>query len=87
VFGTRTLRRTFSPRRDELMGGRRNLQNEKLRDLYSSPNIIRIIKLSMRWGKTNLYMLLVGKLEGKMTLGRARHRWMDNIRLDLGEVE
>jgi hypothetical protein len=36
--------------------------------------------------KRNAYKLLVGKLEGKRPLGRPRRRWMDNIRMDLGEV-
>jgi hypothetical protein len=63
--------------------------------LYSSPNIIRIIKSRrMRWAghvarrgeKRNAYRLLVGKPEGKRPLGRPRLRWVDNIRMDLGEV-
>jgi hypothetical protein len=36
--------------------------------------------------KRNAYRLLVGKLEGKSSLGRLRRRWVDNIRMDLGEV-
>jgi hypothetical protein len=36
--------------------------------------------------KKNVYRLLVVKQEGKRRLGRPRHRWMDNIRMDLGEV-
>jgi hypothetical protein len=44
VFENRVLRRIFGPRRDEVTGGWRKLHNEKLRDLYSSPSIIRIIK-------------------------------------------
>jgi hypothetical protein len=72
----------------------RKLHNEELRDLYSSPSIIRIIKLRrMRWAghvarmgeKRNAYRLFVGKPEGKRPLGRPR--WMDNIRMDLGEME
>jgi hypothetical protein len=71
------------------------LHNEELRDLYSSPSIIRIIKSkSIRWAvhvarrgeKRNAYRLLVGKPEGKRPLGRPRHRLVDNIRMDLGEV-
>jgi hypothetical protein len=66
-----------------------------LRDLYSSPSIIRIIKSSrMRWAgyvarmgeKRNAYRLLVGKPEWKIPLGRPRCRWVDNVRMDLGEV-
>jgi hypothetical protein len=69
--------------------------NEELRELYSSPSIIRIIKSRrMRWAghvtrmgeKRNVYRLLVGKPEGKRPLGRPRHRWVDNIRMDLVEV-
>jgi hypothetical protein len=61
------------------------LPNEELRDLYSSPNIIRIIKLRMmRWAghvermreKRNAYRLLVGKPEGKRPLGRPRREWI-----------
>jgi hypothetical protein len=69
----------------------RKLHNEKLRDLYSSPSIIRIIKSwRMRWAghvarmgeKRNIYRLLVET----PPLGRPRLRWEDNIRMDLGEV-
>jgi hypothetical protein len=71
------------------------IYNEELRDLYSSPGIIRIIKSRrMRWAshvarmgeKRNAYRLLVGKPEGKRPLGRPRRRWVDNTRMDLGEV-
>jgi hypothetical protein len=77
------------------MGERRKLHNKELHDLYSSPSIIRIIKSRrMRWAgrvgrmgeKRNVYRLLVGKPEGKRPLGRPRRRWVDNIRMDLGEV-
>jgi hypothetical protein len=63
------------------------LHNEEVRDLYSSPSIIRIIKSRrMRWAghvarigeKRNSYRLLVGKPEGKRPLGRPRRRWVDN---------
>jgi hypothetical protein len=95
VFENRVLRRILGPKRDEVMGEWRKLHNEELHDLYSLPSIIRIIKSwRMRWAghvarmveKRNVYRLLVGKPEGKRPLGRPRHRWMDNIRMDLGEV-
>jgi hypothetical protein len=44
VFENKVLRRIFGPKRDEVTGGWRKLHNEELRDLYSSPSIIRIIK-------------------------------------------
>jgi hypothetical protein len=95
VFENRVLRRIFGPKRDEVTGEWRKLHNEELCDLYTSPSIIRIIKLRrMRWAghvarmgeKRNAYRLLVGKLDGKRPLGRPRRRWVDNIRMDLGEV-
>jgi hypothetical protein len=50
VFDNRVLRRIFKPKRDEVTGWWRKLYNEELRDLYSSPSIIRIIKSRrMRW--------------------------------------
>jgi hypothetical protein len=82
VFENKVLRRIFGPKRDEVTGGWRKLHNEELRDLYSSPNIIRIIKRRMRWArhvaqmgeKRNAYRLLVRKPEGKRQLGRPRLR-------------
>ena len=88
------LRRIFGPRRDEVTGEWRRLHNE-LNDLYSSPNIVRVIKSRrMRWTghvarmgeKRGVYRVLVGKPEGKRPLGRPRRRWVDNIRMDLQEV-
>jgi hypothetical protein len=50
VFENRVLRRIFGPKRDEVTGEWRKLHNEELRDLYSSPSIIKIIKSRrMRW--------------------------------------
>jgi hypothetical protein len=93
VFQNRVLRKIFGPKRDEVTGEWRKLHNEELRDLYSSPSVIRIIKSRrMRWvgrvahmgEKRNTYRLLVGKPEGP--LGRPRRRWVVNIWMDLGEV-
>jgi len=71
------LRRIFGPRRDKVMGEWRRLYNKELNDLYSSPNIVRVIKLRrMRWtghvacmGEEGVYRVLVGKLEGKRHWG------------------
>jgi hypothetical protein len=50
VFENRVLRRIFGPKKDKVTGELRKLHNEELRDLYSSPSIIRIIKSKrMRW--------------------------------------
>jgi hypothetical protein len=50
VFEKKVLRRIFGPERDEITGGWRKLHNEEVRDLYSSPSIIRIIKSRrLRW--------------------------------------
>jgi hypothetical protein len=83
VFENRVLRWIFGPKRDEVTGEWRNLHNEELRDLYSSPSIIRMIKSRrMRWvvnvarigEKRNAYRLLVDKPEGKRPLERPRRR-------------
>jgi hypothetical protein len=71
-----------------MVGGWRKLHNEELHNLYSSPDMIRMIKSRrMRWaghvarmgGKRNAYRILVGKPEGKRLLGRPRRRWVSNI--------
>jgi hypothetical protein len=86
------LRRIFEPERDEVTGGWRELHNEELHNLYSSPSIIRAIKSGrMRWAghvarmgeKMNAYRILVGKPEGKRPLGRLRRKWVDNIKMGL----
>jgi hypothetical protein len=94
MFENKVLRRIFGPKRDEVTGECRKLHNEELRDLYSLPSIIRIIKVRRmrlagnvaRMEKRNVCRLLVGKPEGRRPLGRPRHRWVDNIRMDLVEV-
>ena len=89
------LRRIFGPKRDEVTGEWRKLHNEKLNNLYSSPSNFWVIKSRrMRWEEhvagvgvsRGMYRVLVGKPEGKRPLGRPRHRWEDNIKLDLQEV-
>jgi 3-oxoacyl-ACP reductase-like protein len=93
VFENRVLRRVFGTKRDEVTGEWRKLHNE-LSDLYSLPNIVRVIKSGrMRWaghvarmGERGVYRVLVGKPEGKRPLGRTRCRWEDNINMDLQEV-
>jgi hypothetical protein len=76
----------------EIGRGKRKLHNEELDNLYSSPNIIRMIKSRrMRWaghvarmGETrNAYRILAGKREGKRPLGRPRRGWVDSIKIVL----
>jgi len=81
-------------RRDEVTGEWRQLHNDELRDLYSLPNIVRVVKSRMRWAGhvarmgegRGVHRVLVGKPEGKRPLGRPRLRWEDNIKMDLWEV-
>jgi hypothetical protein len=77
VFENRVLRRVFGPKRDEVTGEWRKLNNEELHDLYCSPNIVWVIKSTKRrwvwysriWGKgRDMYRVLVGKPEGKRPL-------------------
>ena len=80
------------PKRDGVTGEWRKLHNEQLNSLYSSPNIVRVIRSRrMRWvghvarleeGR-GVHKGLVGKPEGKRPLGRPRRRWEDNIKMDL----
>jgi len=95
VFENRVLRRIFGPKRNEVTGEWRKLHNEELRDLYSLPNIVRVVKSRrMRWAGhvvrmgagRGVHRVLVGKPEGKRPLGRPRRRWKDNIKMDLREV-
>jgi hypothetical protein len=85
----------FKHKRYEVTGEWRKRHNEELNDLYSSTNIVRAIK-SRRMGwvghvarmgeKRGMYRVLVGKPEVKRPLGRPRHRWEDNIKMDLQEM-
>jgi hypothetical protein len=95
VFENRVLRRIFGPKRDEVMEEWRRLHSGELHNLYSSPDIIRQIKLRrMRWvghvahmgeGR-NVYRVLVGKPEGKSPLERPGHGWENGIRMDFIEI-
>ena len=84
VFENMVLRRIFGPRRDEVTGEWRRLHYEELNDLYSSTNIVRVTKSKrMRWAghvarmgeERGVYRVLVGKPEGKRSLGRPRRRY------------
>ena len=83
MFENRVLRRVFGPKRDEVIWELKKLYNEELRDLYSLPNIVRVVKSRrMRWAGhlarmgegRGVHRVLVGKPEGKRPLGRPRRR-------------
>jgi hypothetical protein len=90
-FENRVLRRIFGPKREE-DGSWITLNNDEIHSLYSSPNILRVIKWRrMRWaghvarmgeGRC-VYRLLVGRPEDKRPMGRSRRRWEDNIKTGL----
>jgi hypothetical protein len=92
VFENRVLRRIFGPKRDKVTGERRRLHNKELYALYS-PHIFQMTTKSRRlsWAGHVAHMgqrrvanrVLLGKPEGKWPLGRPRHSWEDNIKMDL----
>ena len=92
VFENRVLRRIFGPKRDGVTGECRKLHNEELNDLYSSPNIVLVIKSRrMKWAGhvarmeegRGVHKVFVGILDGKIPMGRPSCRWEDNIKMDL----
>jgi len=95
VSENRVFRRVFGAKKDEVTGEWRKLHNEEISDLYSLPNIVRVVKSRrMRWaghvarmGEARVvHRVLVGKPERKRPLERPRRRWEDNIKVDLQEV-
>jgi hypothetical protein len=95
VFENKVLRRIFGLKRDEVTGEWRRLHNKELYALYSSQNIIRVIKSRrLRWAvhaarmgeRRGAYRALVGKPEARRPLGRPRRRWEDNIKMSLREI-
>jgi hypothetical protein len=79
----RVLRREFGPKRKEVTVEWKKLHNEELSDLYSLPNIVRVVKSRrMRWAGhvarmgegRGVHRVMVGKPEGKRPLGRPRRR-------------
>jgi hypothetical protein len=88
------LRITFGPKRDYTIGSWIKLHNVELHDLYSLPNIIRMINPRMRWAehipcmgeKRNAYRVLMGNPKEKRPLGRRRHRWKGSIKMPVWQV-
>ena len=91
----RVLRRIYGAKKDEVTGEWKKPYNEELSDLYSSPNIVRVIRSRrMRWAghvvrmgdSRGVYRVLVGKPKGKRPLRSPRLRWEDKIKMDLQKV-
>ena len=92
VFENKVLRRIFGPKRDEVTGEWRRLHNAEIYAVYASPNTLRVIEsrrlrcaghVASMEATEGKYRILVGKPEGWKPLGRPRHRWEDNIKIDL----
>jgi hypothetical protein len=88
VFENRVLKRIFGPKWDEVTAELRKLHSGELRNLYWSPNNIRLINSRRmrsaghvaRMGEgRNVHRVLMGKPEGKRPLERPRRRWEDGI--------
>jgi hypothetical protein len=95
VIENRMLRRIFGPRSDEVTGGWRKLHNGELNNLYPSTSIITLIRyrrirleghVPRMGGKRNSYSLLVVNPDEMRPLEISRRRWVDNIKVDLGEI-
>jgi hypothetical protein len=94
VFENRVLRRIFGLKRDEVTGGWRKLLNEELHNLYCSTGIIGMMKSRrIRWarhiaqiGRKKCIENFGEKLERKRPLGRLKHKWQDDIKMDLREI-
>jgi hypothetical protein len=95
IFENRVLRRIFGPKRDEVTGEWRRLHNKNNYALYSSPNIMQVIRSRrLRWAghvahmgeKRGACRALMGQPEGRKPLGKHRCRWGDSIKLDLRDV-
>jgi len=94
MFENMVLRRTFGPKGDEVTEVEK-LHNEELNDLYSSPNIVRVIKSRrMRWAghearmgeRRGTYWVMVGKPAGNRPLRMPFRRCEDNSKMGLKEV-
>jgi hypothetical protein len=94
VFENSVLEKKFGPKSEE-DGSWKKLHNDELHSLYSSPNIVRVIKSwRVRWAGhvarmgegRGVYKVSVGRSEGKRPVGRSTRRWEDNIKMDLRET-
>jgi len=95
VFENRVLRKIFKPKRDVVTRKWSRLHKEEPHDLYTSTNVIRVIKSRrMRWAghvartgeRRGAHSVVERKPEGKKPIVKTRHRWEDNIKLNLKSV-
>jgi hypothetical protein len=95
AFDNTVLMRIFRPKKEDVTGEWRKVHNQELYDLFSSLNIIRVIKSRrVRWeghvarmgDRRGAYSVFVGKREGERPLGRPKRRWEDNIKMALQKV-
>jgi hypothetical protein len=95
MLENRVMRKIFRPKREEVTGEWRKLQNEELSDLYCSLNTLQVITSRMRWvghvasngERRSAYKVLGGRPDGKRTLARPRYRWESDVKVDHQEVE
>jgi hypothetical protein len=82
VFDERELRRIFKPKRDEVEGGWKELHNEELHNLYTTPDIITIMKPTMRWSGHVARMAEMGK-EYRMLVVKPEGKELKDLRADI----
>ena len=89
------LRNIFGSKKDEVRGMWRRVCNKEIHDLYCSPNIVWVINSRLRWAghvarmkyRRSGYRNLVGNHRGKELNFKTRHRWEDNVKIDLQELD
>jgi hypothetical protein len=94
VLENRVLGRIFALKGEKLARSWRRLHNEELHNLYTSPNIVRVIKSMMGWAGhvarmgeiESAYKILIGKRDGKRPLGKTWDGLEDNTGMNLREI-